>query len=144
MMSDAIAALRAHLAPIHDLNMAAAVLEWDQETYMPEGGAAARARQVTTLRRLAHEQFTGAATATLLEAAEHAELDATFTDAALIRVTRRDYAQAVKLPTRLVAEMAEAVPHAKRAWQEARATNTFANFAPPLQRPAAPHLQHAG
>ncbi|MEM6645184.1 MAG: carboxypeptidase M32 [Bacteroidota bacterium] len=133
-MSDAIAALRAHLAPIHDLNMAAAVLEWDQETYMPDGGAEARARQVTTLRRLAHEQFASDDTATLLDAAERADLDASSTDAALVRVTRRDFTQAVKLPTRLVAEMAEAVSHAKRAWQEARATDTFATFAPHLQR----------
>ena len=33
--------LRDHLAPIEDLKAAAAVLRWDQETYMPEGGGEA-------------------------------------------------------------------------------------------------------
>ncbi|GAB5519544.1 MAG: carboxypeptidase M32 [Rhodothermales bacterium] len=133
-MADPIVALRAHLAPIHDLNMAAAVLEWDQETYMPDGGADARARQVTTLRRLAHERFASEETGTLLDRAEQADLAPDSIDAALVHVTRRDYTQAVKLPTRLVAELAEAVSHAKRAWQEARGTDTFATFAPHLQR----------
>ena len=101
-MTDPIAALRAHLAPVHDLNMAAAVLEWDQETHMPDGGASARARQVTTLRRLAHERFASDETGTLLDDAERADLAPDSVDAALVRVARRDYIQAVKLPTRLV------------------------------------------
>ena len=34
--------LRSLLARVHDLNSAAAVLEWDQETYLPEAGQPAR------------------------------------------------------------------------------------------------------
>ncbi len=32
------------------------VLNWDQSTYMPEGGAGARGRQRAMLNRLAHER----------------------------------------------------------------------------------------
>ena len=56
-MSDPLSALRDHLAPIDDLKAAAAVLAWDQETFMPDGGAEARARQLSTLQSLAHEQI---------------------------------------------------------------------------------------
>ena len=45
--------LRNRLVEINDLGAAAALLSWDQSTYMPPGGAAARARQLATLGRLA-------------------------------------------------------------------------------------------
>jgi carboxypeptidase Taq len=46
--------LERRLSEIGDLGSAGAVLGWDQATYMPAGGAAARARQGATLSRLAH------------------------------------------------------------------------------------------
>ncbi|RMF54749.1 MAG: carboxypeptidase M32, partial [Bacteroidetes bacterium] len=81
-------ALKTHLARIADLNAAAAVLEWDQETYMPVGAAEVRAAQITTLRRMAHELFTDDATGDLLDrAAETLDEQDGGLDAALIRVT---------------------------------------------------------
>ena len=53
---DKLAELKSRLAEIADLGSAGAVLGWDQATYMPSGGAAARARQSATLSRLAHEK----------------------------------------------------------------------------------------
>ena len=41
-----------------DLNYAAAVLGWDQETYMPPKGYAARGRQLATLATQAHAMLT--------------------------------------------------------------------------------------
>src|SRR3954466_357072 len=52
-----LAELKRRLLEIYDLNAAGSVLSWDEATYMPAGGAAARGRQTATLRRLAHEQF---------------------------------------------------------------------------------------
>ena len=52
-----LAELKARLAEINDLNNAAAMLGWDQLTYMPSGGAPARGRQLATLGRLAHEML---------------------------------------------------------------------------------------
>ncbi len=128
--------LRALLARVHDLNSAAAVLEWDQETYMPDGATAARAHQIATLRRLAHEHFTTDEVGRLLDALapDAADLDPVSTRASLVRVARRDYEKAVRLPPELVAEMAEAIALARHAWKAARETNRFATFAPHLER----------
>ena len=123
-------ALRNALAEVMDLRHAAAVLEWDQETYLPDGAAEARARQVATLRRLAHERFTRDELVTLLDAAPPADA----LDADLLRVTRRDLQRATLLPARFVAEQAEASGRAKTAWKQAREADDFGHFAPHLQR----------
>ena len=52
--------LKARLAEVDDLENAAALLEWDQLTMMPPGGAAGRADQFATLQKIAHEKFTTA------------------------------------------------------------------------------------
>src|SRR5262249_43545440 len=65
-----LAELRHRLLEISDLNHAGAVLSWDQATYMPPGGAAARSRQTAMLSRLAHEKSIDAALGRLLDALE--------------------------------------------------------------------------
>ena len=40
-----LAELKRRLSEIYDLNAAKSVLTWDEATYMPKGGAAARGRQ---------------------------------------------------------------------------------------------------
>ena len=53
----AYAALKARLLEVNDLTSAACVLEWDQKTYMPAGGAPSRGRRLATLTRLAHARL---------------------------------------------------------------------------------------
>src|SRR5438309_4619553 len=60
--------LKRRLREISDLNAAGDVLNWDQATYMPEGGAGARGRQRAMLNRLAHEQAVEPAHGTLIDA----------------------------------------------------------------------------
>ena len=112
--------LREILAQVSDLRAAASVLSWDQETYMPPGAAESRANQLSTLRRIAHEVFTADEVGHLLDdlAPIAADLDPTSTEAGLVRVIRRDYDKAVKLPTELVVAMAEAVSRGKEAWKK--------------------------
>ena len=43
---------------IADLRYAAAVLQWDQETYLPPKGAPVRGQQIATLSEIAHKHFT--------------------------------------------------------------------------------------
>ena len=57
-MESKIKALKQLLYEASDLRMAQAVLDWDQSTFMPEGGAPARARQTALLARLAQEKAT--------------------------------------------------------------------------------------
>ncbi|PSQ97117.1 MAG: carboxypeptidase [Bacteroidetes bacterium SW_9_63_38] len=134
-MSDALPALRDHLAPVEDLKAAAAVLAWDQETFMPDGGAEARAQQLSTLQSQAHEQFVTDETGELLDRAAEATADADPLDdgAALVRVTRRDYERARKVPSSLVAELSQATSEAKQAWKRARTEDDFSIFAPHLE-----------
>ncbi|WP_412070376.1 carboxypeptidase M32 [Rubrivirga sp. IMCC43871] len=120
--------LRARLAEVADVSHAAAVLEWDQETYMPTGGAGARGRQVATLRRIAHERFTDPTVGEWLAGAT----PETDLDRALVRVTKRDWDRATLLPARLIAEKAEVSARAKEAWKAAREADTFELFAPHL------------
>lgn len=128
--------LRELLARVSDLRSAASVLSWDQETYMPPGAVGARANQLSTLRKLAHEYFTSDEIGRLLDDLEPiaADLDPFSTEAALLRVIRRDFEKAVKLPPSLVAALAEAVSHGKEAWKSARLANRFNDFAPHLER----------
>jgi len=60
--------LKRRLREISDLNAADDVLNWDQATYMPEGGAGARGRQRAMLNRLAHERAVAPALGTLIDA----------------------------------------------------------------------------
>ena len=136
--------LKKRLTTISDLESAASVLAWDQQTYMPAGGVAARAEQRATLNRLSHELLADGETASLLDAAGEPEPE---TDAAaIVRVARRKHEQATKLPSRLVAEISHATALAEPAWEQARAASDFAAFAPylekivDLRREAAEHL----
>ncbi len=134
-MSDPLSDLRDHLAPIEDLEAAAAVLAWDQETFMPDGGAEARAQQLSTLQSMAHEQFVSDETGDLLDRAadETDDADPLNDAAALVRVTRRDYERARKVPSSLVAELSQATSAAKQAWKQARTEDDFSIFAPHLE-----------
>ncbi len=135
-MTTAMEQLRARLAEIHDLNSAAAVLIWDQETYMPRGGVAARAEHLATLRRFSHEQFCADATGQLLDAATPLteQLPYESDEASLLRVAYRDYERARKLPAEFVAEITRVRAHARAAWVEARQQANFAMFQPALEQ----------
>ena len=128
--------LKESLAVVGDLNGAASVLGWDQQTYMPPGGAAARAEQLATLGRLAHEALISNEIGELLEGASaestgsHSDSD----ESCLLRVVRRDYEKARKVPPALVAEIARAASLGMEVWVQARKESNFALFQPALQR----------
>src|SRR5262249_13597956 len=58
--------LSARLWEIQRISSAASVLSWDQETYMPAGGGAARADQIATLQGIAHQRLVSSDTERLL------------------------------------------------------------------------------
>lgn len=128
-------ALIARLAEISQIRRASAVLSWDHVTYMPPGGASARAQQMTTLRKLTHEMFSAAQTGELLSAAEAetAGLDAESRERLTLRSVRRDYDKAVKLPSTLVAELAHATAVGHSTWVKSREAANWGMFAPTLE-----------
>ncbi len=128
--------LKTRLGEICDLRAAAAILGWDQQTYMPPGGGAARSEQLATLQRLSHETFISPEVGELLElaAAETADLAYDSDEASLMRVTRRDYQKARKVPPSLVAEIARTTSQGIEVWTNSKAQSDFALFRPVLKR----------
>ncbi len=131
-----LAELKAHYAEYADLALAGALLDWDQQTQMPAGGGPARARQLALLGRLAHERLTDPAFGRLLDDVQaYAEgLPYDHDDAALVRVARREYERAVKVPSDFVAEMYEHANRTFQAWEKARPENNFAAVRPMLEK----------
>jgi len=123
------------LAEVSDLSHAALLLEWDQETYMPPGGVQSRSEQLSTLLRLSHVRFTSGEVGGLLDSLE-GKVDGDFDsdDASLVRVTRRDYEEARKLPPDLIAEVARAGSTARPVWEKARHDENYTLFAPYLEK----------
>jgi len=130
-MSEALSELRERLAEIHDLASAASILGWDQQVMMPARGAGVRAEQLGTLGRVVHERFTDDAIGRLLDAARP---EPGSTGEALVRVARRDWEKARRVPSELAAEIARAGALGHQAWVEARERSDFEAFLPFLQR----------
>ena len=131
-----ISELKRRLLEISDLAAAGAVLGWDQATYMPIGGARARARQGATLRRLAHEKSIDPALGKLLDALAPyaAGLPFDSDEASLIRVAQRDFEKAIKLSSAFVARASALGSASYDAWTRARPANDFALMQPFLEQ----------
>lgn len=106
---------------------------WDQQTFMPPGGVATRAETLATLSLLAHKYLTSDDTRRALENLDGA-FDKDTIEAATVRVARREFNRATRLPSELVADIARACSIAEPAWVEARKLGDFAMFAPHLER----------
>jgi carboxypeptidase Taq len=133
-MNDQIKELKERLAEVADINSAVALLSWDQQTNMPPGGAEARGNQLATLGKISHVKFTSEELGKLLESlsADGAGLDDD--DAAQVRVTKREYDKATRVPAAFVGEMAVITTRAHEAWMEARAKADFGIFRPHLEK----------
>lgn len=144
-MQDKLCKLKEWLVEVDDLNSAAYLLLWDQQTYMPAGDAEARSRQVSTLQRLAHEKFTDDAIGYLLDDLEQekAGLPYDSDEAALLRVVRREYNEATKVPADFVAEVSRHCSGTFSAWTTARPANDFAALRPRLEKSLELSLRYA-
>ncbi len=113
--------------PVRQLGSVQSLLAWDQETYLPRGGHAARADQLSALAGIAHERLCGSE----LEDAVQAVLES---DAAGPRLeahalqARRKIDRATRLPKELAQALAAAVPTATAAWQQARSDDRLEPF----------------
>jgi carboxypeptidase Taq len=132
----ALEELRRRLTEIHDLQQVALALEWDQLVMMPRGGAAVRAEQLATLHGLAHERLIDPDVGRLLDELRQLEesLDYDSDDASLIRVARRDWSKASRVPTELTAEITRVASGAEEVWATARSQSDYATFQPWLDR----------
>jgi carboxypeptidase Taq len=123
-------ALEARFREIADLEGALAVLHWDQQVMMPEGGAEARGQQIATLEQIAHGLMVAPETRDWLEAAQAEALEPWAE--ANRREMRRHVVHASAVPTELVGALALATARAEQAWRKARAAADFGLLRPAL------------
>jgi carboxypeptidase Taq len=124
------------MAELTDLRSASSLLEWDQQTMMPPQGADGRAESLATLARISHAMFTSADTGRLIDAAA-TELDGTSPEsdeASLVRVVRRRWEKARRVPSDLAADLARAASVGHNVWVAAREHSDYQAFAPYLER----------
>ena len=121
-------------AEISDLHAAMALLEWDQQTFMPRNSAADRSEQIGTLAKLAHEKSSAPAFGRLIDKAsrETVNLPPDSFEACLCRKLRREYGKTSRIPVALASKLAGTAAKAHHAWAEAREKSDFAIFQPYL------------
>ena len=129
---NALAKLRGRVAELADLASLEMLAGWDQLVMMPSEGAPARAQQLGTLARLTHERATADEIGAWLAELDGQGLDAVDRD--IVRLARRDWERARRVPTELAGELARASAEGQESWERARADDDFAAFAPALQR----------
>ncbi len=112
------------------------VLGWDEQTFMPEGGAQFRSEQLGLIAGLTHERATSPRIGELLSELEAAgDLGDPDGDRAVnVREARRSYNRATKLPRRLVEELSRTTTLAQQAWVKARGDSEFSIFLPWLEK----------
>ena len=112
------------------------VLAWDERTYMPLGGSAHRAEQMALVARLGHDMLTAPIMGKLLQAVENSPLvkDPQSDAGVNVREIRRVHDRAVKMPPKLVEELARTTTRAQQVWQEARKADDFEAFRPWLAK----------
>jgi carboxypeptidase Taq len=132
----ALAELKRRLAEIKDLARIEELLQWDMEVWMPEAGLPTRASQLTTLAAALHDRRADERLGELVDelAGYDDSLPHDDDDACLVRIARRDWEKASRVPSALAAEIKGTAADAHRAWVKAREDSDFDAFRPWLER----------
>ncbi len=128
-METTFPSLLKRMQELRDLDTALGLAAWDQETLMPKKGEAARGEVMATLQGVRHERLVDPALGELLEKAPARSED----EKAMVRVLKLERDRAVKLPKRLVEDIAQSQSKALSAWRQAREQKSFAVFKPALE-----------
>jgi carboxypeptidase Taq len=134
---DKVHALAKHSRVLQGIS---SLLDWDQETYMPSGGAGIRSEQLKTMAGLIHREKTSKKYANALsklvdlKSGEVIAPNLTPEQEAAVKEWHRDYIQDTSLPTEFVEEFAKLTSQAILAWRTARKENAYLQFAPFLDR----------
>ncbi len=112
-----------------------ALLGWDEQTYLPRGGASYRGDQMALLAGLHHERATDPTLGDLLATVAGSNLvaDEDSPAAANVRQWQRTFERVRRLPRALVEELARVTTLAQGVWVDARRTADFAAFRPVLE-----------
>lgn len=123
---------REHMRRLADVRAALALMQWDQETYLPAKGTGFRAQQVATLSEIAHELATADKLGSLLDSLENAS-GLNETEKKNISKNREDFTRQKKYPPAFVRKMSETVSKSFNAWNLAKKENRFPLFEKELE-----------
>lgn len=118
---------RSKMQRIADVRNANAVLQWDQETYLPKKGAAIRGQQLSTLSEIAHQMFSEDELGNLLKELSEKD-DLSFTEKRNIELTLEDYQKNKKYTSEFVRKLSDQVNKTFHSWIESRRQNSFSLF----------------
>lgn len=122
---------------LSDLGSVMSVLDWDQETYMPQEGVESRTFHFSTLAGIHHEELTSGKVKKAINKAEkfikNHRVDTTVYDRALVRELKDEYDNAVKVPADFIKEEAELFGRAHEIWKKSREESNFPIFTPCLR-----------
>jgi len=123
-------------AELTDLGHIGAVLTWDQQVYMPRGGAEERGMQSAAIGRILHEKFTTDEVGQLIADLEQevGDLTAETEEARTVKVSKRAYEKQTKIPLPLLMELIQTTTMAHEAWVEAKSKSNFSIFQPHLEK----------
>jgi carboxypeptidase Taq len=124
--------LEARKKRVGALNNGMGILQWDQQTMMPEGAAPARATVLAELSVMVHEMETGSALSDLIEQAESESAQLNPWQRANLREIRHQFLHANAMPAALVEKLVLAQSDSEMTWRRARADNDFKRLAPKL------------
>jgi len=116
------------------IEQAISVLHWDTAAIMPEGGAFARAEQLSTLRLIAHQHLVAPEVENLLAEAGASNRNLGEWQRANLREMRRRWLHAAAVPGELVEAESRACSECEAVWRRARLENDFAAVLPGLER----------
>ncbi len=112
---------------IADIKYASALLQWDQETYLPAKAAAIRGQQIATLSEPSHQFFTDEKLGNVLNELKQRE-DLSGDEKRNVELTFEDYTKNKKYSSDFVRKISEQVNKTFHAWIEARKKDSFSIF----------------
>lgn len=116
---------------IADVRHASALLQWDQETYLPKNGAAFRGQQISTLHEMSHQLFADEKLGDILEELVSSS-DLNEDDKRNVTLTLQDYRKNKKYTSEFVRKLSDQVNKTFHSWIESRKQNSFNLFEPDL------------
>jgi carboxypeptidase Taq len=112
---------------IADVKHSSAVLQWDQETYLPPKAAEVRGRQLATLSEIAHKLFSDDQLGVLLNELMRAD-GLSEDEKRNVELTLEDYNRNKKYSSEFVRRLTEQINRTFHSWIEARRKNSFPVF----------------
>ncbi len=125
--------LKEQLSGILNMHAVLALLQWDEEVYMPPRGAEARAQHLKTVSKIVHQLETDPSLGDELTYFYEQRNELEFDDRRMIEEALYDYQRSVKIPELWVGKFAEARSKAYHDWVEAREKSDFSIFSSSLE-----------